>query len=296
MKPLVDLSHHNGDINFEILKENISGAILRAGYGNGNLDRKFREYASECNRLNIPIGIYWFSYAYTQGMAIQEAESCAEIIKDFKVDMPVFFDWEQDSWDNAVKRGVSPTQGLITALNRVFCETIQARGYAPGFYYNEEYRKRYLDMSELPFYRWHARYKESISVVCDLWQYASDGSMPGINGRVDMNKLITESLISGTEVVTPIYKTNSEVAEEVIAGMWGNGDERKEKLTAAGYDYDKIQKCVNNLLAPKKKTNAEIAEEVIEGKWGNGQERKDRLKEAGYNPTTIQKLVNKLLK
>lgn len=294
MKPIVDLSHHNGNINFEELKDNISGAILRAGYGNGNIDRKFREYASECNRLNIPIGIYWFSYAYTQGMAIQEAESCAEIIKNFKIDMPVFFDWEQDSWDNAVKRCVNPTSLLITALNRVFCETIQSLGYDAGFYYNEEYRKRYLDFSQLPFYKWHARYRDSISVECDLWQYASDGSMPGINGKVDMNKLVNESLIHGTDTVTPIYKTNREVAQEVIDGKWGNGQERKERLTGAGYSYEAVQNCVNELLT--KKTIADIAQEVIDGKWGNGQDRKNRLKAAGYNPSTVQKAVNKLLK
>lgn len=296
MKPIVDLSHHNGDINFEILKDNISGAILRAGYGNGNLDRKFREYASECNRIGIPIGIYWFSYAYTQGMAIDEAKACANVIGDFKVDMPVFFDWEQDSWDNAVKRCVAPTQPLITALNRVFCETIQELGYDPGVYFNEEYRKRYLDFSELPYKKWYARYRDSITVECDLWQYASDGNVPGISGRVDMNKLLNESLLTETApVVTPAHKTNREVAEEVINGEWGNGEERKERLSAAGYDYDKIQKAVNELMN-KKKTTAEIAQEVIDGKWGNGQERKDRLKAAGYNPNTIQKMVNKLLK
>ena len=294
MKPIVDLSHHNGNIDFEKLKDNISGAILRAGYGNGNIDRKFREYATECNRLNIPIGIYWFSYAYTQGMAIQEAISCVEIIRDFKISMPVFFDWEQDSWNNAVKRCVSPTQKLITAMNRVFCGKIQELGYDAGFYYNEEYRKRYLNFVELPYYKWHARYKDSISVECDLWQYASDGQMPGINGKVDMNKLVNESLLSGIEFVTPVYKTNREVAEEVIAGKWGNGQERKDRLTEAGYDYSKIQEAVNELL--RKKTTTEIALEVIDGKWGNGQERKDRLKAAGYNPSTIQKAVNKLLK
>lgn len=295
MKPIVDLSHHNGDIDFEVLKDNISGAILRAGYGNGNIDRKFREYASECNRLNIPIGIYWFSYAYTQGMALQEAQSCAEVIGDFKIDMPVFYDWEQDSWDNAVKRCVTPTQPLITALNQVFCECIQSYGYEPGVYFNEEYRKRYLDFSELPFKKWYARYRDSIDVECDLWQYAADGSMPGINGRVDMNNLVNESLLSGIEVVTPTHKTNREVAEEVIKGKWGNGEERKERLTMAGYDYDKVQKAVNELMT-KKKTTAEIAQEVLEGKWGNGQERKARLREAGYNPATIQKAVNKLIR
>lgn len=96
-------------------------------------------------------------------------------------------------------------------------------------------------------------------------------------------------------------KSVSEIAQEVLSGKWGNGEERKKKLTLAGYDYNKVQAEVNKLVkgtatAPKKKTNEEIAKEVIAGKWGNGAERKKKLTNAGYNYSTIQKLVNKLLK
>jgi len=72
-------------------------------------------------------------------------------------------------------------------------------------------------------------------------------------------------------------KTNEELADEVIKGLWGNGKERKDRLTAAGYDYYAVQKIVNERLLGKK-SNEEIAKEVIQGKWGNGKERKDRLK------------------
>ena len=278
MKILPDLSHHNGSIDFSVLKNNIDGAILRAGYGNGCLDRQFKNYAAKCNELGIPIGIYWFSYAYSEGMAAAEARACADIIKDYKIDLPVSFDWEQDSWDTAIRAGVTPTKELITRLNRVFCETIAALGYKAGFYYNEDYRKCKLDVESLPFYRWHARYRDSISVECDLWQYTSSGTLPGINGKVDLNKLLNEELLGGQQAptVTPTHKTNREVAQEVIEGKWGNGSERKERLTAAGYNYEAVQKAVNEILG-KKKTNAEIAQEVIEGKWGNGSERKERL-------------------
>ena len=91
-------------------------------------------------------------------------------------------------------------------------------------------------------------------------------------------------------------KSNEEIAKEVIQGKWGNGAERKKKLSEAGYDYSEIQAEVNKLVSPKKKTNAEIAQEVLQGEWGNGVTRKQKLKKAGYNPTTIQKIVNKMLK
>jgi len=90
-------------------------------------------------------------------------------------------------------------------------------------------------------------------------------------------------------------KTNEELADEVIKGLWGNGKERKDRLTAAGYDYYAVQKIVNERLLGKK-SNEEIAKEVIQGKWGNGKERKDRLTAAGYDYYAVQKIVNDMLK
>ena len=100
--------------------------------------------------------------------------------------------------------------------------------------------------------------------------------------------------------VNNVNKTVDEIAKEVIAGKWGNGDARKNKLKAAGYNYASVQAKVNELLSgkttTKKKSVNEIAKEVIAGKWGNGTDRKKRLTNAGYNYTEIQKVVNKLLR
>lgn len=89
-----------------------------------------------------------------------------------------------------------------------------------------------------------------------------------------------------------------EIAKEVIAGVWGNGTERKRRLTEAGYNYTEIQSLVNTLVGkkPPKKTITVLADEVIKGLWGNGAERKERLTKAGYNYTKVQQAVNKLLK
>ncbi|MBQ1567480.1 MAG: hypothetical protein IIZ80_06285 [Erysipelotrichaceae bacterium] len=88
------------------------------------------------------------------------------------------------------------------------------------------------------------------------------------------------------------------MAKEVIEGKWGNGQERKEKLTAAGYDYSEVQGKVNDILhgvTDADKKLEEVAKEVIQGKWGNGQERKEKLTAAGYDYTAVQNLVNKML-
>ena len=87
-------------------------------------------------------------------------------------------------------------------------------------------------------------------------------------------------------------KSVEQLADEVIAGAWGDGAERKERLSAAGYDYTAVQNAVNAKLTPAKKSNEEIAQEVIAGQWGNGQDRVNRLNAAGYDANAIQNIVN----
>lgn len=101
---------------------------------------------------------------------------------------------------------------------------------------------------------------------------------------------------SGGSTSTPAKKPISEIAKEVIAGKWGNGDARIAALTAAGYDAAAVQAEVNRQLgASSKKSVAEIAKEVIAGKWGNGDDRVNRLRSAGYDPNAVQAEVNKQL-
>lgn len=91
-------------------------------------------------------------------------------------------------------------------------------------------------------------------------------------------------------------KSVNELAKEVIAGKWGNGDARKTALTNAGYDYGAVQNEVNRILGgANTKSIDTLAREVIQGKWGNGSERKDKLTKAGYDYNAVQARVNQLL-
>lgn len=91
-------------------------------------------------------------------------------------------------------------------------------------------------------------------------------------------------------------KSVNELAKEVIAGKWGNGDARKTALTNAGYDYGAVQNEVNRILGgANTKSIDTLAREVIQGKWGNGSERKNRLTKAGYDYNAVQARVNQLL-
>ena len=96
-------------------------------------------------------------------------------------------------------------------------------------------------------------------------------------------------------------KSNETVAQEVIQGLWGNGQERYDNLTNAGYDADYIQDLVNSMLNGDSTGDSistdldSVAQEVLQGLWGNGQERYDRLTNAGYNAQEVQDRVNSLI-
>lgn len=100
-----------------------------------------------------------------------------------------------------------------------------------------------------------------------------------------------------TVVTTTNKKSLTVIANEVIRGTWGNGAQRKNALTKAGYNYDEVQAKVAEIIASNKKKSATvIAKEVIAGKWGNGAKRKNALVKAGYDPDVIQYKVNELFK
>ena len=95
----------------------------------------------------------------------------------------------------------------------------------------------------------------------------------------------------------PVKKSNTTIANEVIKGVWGSGNDRKVKLERAGYNYNTIQSEVNRLLGVStRKSNNTIVNEVLEGKWGNNPSRGKKLNKAGYNAKEIQRLVNKKLR
>lgn len=93
-------------------------------------------------------------------------------------------------------------------------------------------------------------------------------------------------------------KTVDEIAQEVLQRKWGDGPERKRRLIAAGYNYDKVQDAVEKLMNPTRghKSAKQVADEVYRGLWGNGDARIKKLRAAGYDPKTIQREVNLLVK
>jgi len=138
--------------------------------------------------------------------------------------------------------------------------------------------------------------------VVTMFQYTSKGYLTGYDDELDLNVFYGDSntwMKLAAKVGGSIPKKDvSQLAREVLAGLWGNGDDRRNNLTNAGYNYDAVQAEVNNILgvtpAPAKSVDT-LAREVIAGAWGNGRDRANRLKDAGYDYTAVQNRVDEIL-
>lgn len=187
----IDVSEHQGVIDWEKVKGNVDGVILRVGYGRNHIDKQFARNASECNRLGIPIGAYWFSYAYNLDLVRNEAKYILDAIKPYKVELPVAYDFEYDSVTNAMKNGMTVTPTLANALVREFCGAVEAAGYYTMVYANPDFLNRYFtDVSAYDL--WLASWPKVVDVSkpprsCGIWQWGGS-AVPGITGNVDSNE------------------------------------------------------------------------------------------------------------
>ena len=205
----IDVSQHQGKIDWEKVKaDGVKFAILRAGYGKNNIDQQFKRNIAECNRLGIPVGVYWFSYALSVDMAINEANYCLAAIKPYKVDFPVFFDFEYDSVDYAKRCGVTITANSACAMAIAFMQKVKASGYVAGWYANTDYIKRYLNnhvLEQFPLWiaNYASKYSYSGKAPVVMWQYSSSGIVNGVPGNCDMNHGYKDY----KQVVKPVPKT-----------------------------------------------------------------------------------------
>ena len=243
-RKLIDVSEHQGRIDWEKVKPCVDGAILRCGYGGDypkQDDVQFRRNADECARLGIPFGVYLYSYADSNEKARSEADHVLRLIRGYCLSYPVYLDLEEPgTHKGAVERAC------------VFGDIIEKAGYWCGVYANLNWWENALPGLER-FTKWVAQYYS----VCeyggcnlDIWQHTARGRVAGINGDVDMNECYRDF---PAEILGKSGKHLDELAREVIAGKWDNGDARKQKLTDAGYDYDAVQDVVNALLLGVKK-------------------------------------------
>lgn len=190
---VIDVSKYQNKIDWEKVKaDKVDGVIIRAGFGAGNVDPLFYDHIEGALSVGLLVGVYWFSYALDVKMAKQEAIYCHATIERFKnkITLPVFFDWEYDSFEFAKKMGVHPNRKLITDMNAEFCRMIESIGYVAGYYLNYDYSISCVEESRLTKYkRWFARYTSVQQTNCYMWQFTSKGRIDGVKGNVDVNVL-----------------------------------------------------------------------------------------------------------
>lgn len=275
------------------------------GYPNFDFDRQIKQALS----LGKLVGAYHFARdGYTGTTPEQEAAVFLKKVKPYIGKAVLVLDWEAD----AVKLGVGWAKRW---LDYVFKET----GVTPFLYsyWAEAKQKKWAEVAKT-YPLWVAQYASGYTPVrgylsdppgekdVGCWgkniairQYTSQGYLSGYSGNLDLNlayigKAEWDKLCGKTGTETPEEPKATlpidEVARQVLAGEWGNGEERKAKLTAAGYSYVAVQKRVNEILAEDDIDR--LARAVIRGEYGNGITRRVKL---GSKYAAVQKRVNEIL-
>ena len=192
MGKIIDVSEHQGLIDFTKVKGNVEGVIIRAGYGTNNIDKQWTRNITECNRLGIPAGAYWFSYAYNVTTAYNEAKYLLEAVSPYKLELPLAFDYEYDSVTYGQNKGVSVTSALVKSMANAFCQKIKQEKYYCLLYANPDFINRYFgDLYEL-YDLWLAQWPNTVDVTkppraCGIWQWGVS-KVPGISSNVDSNE------------------------------------------------------------------------------------------------------------
>lgn len=209
----IDVSAHQGFINWDLAKTQIEGAIIRAGYGKNNIDQKWVPNIETVRGMDLDIGVYWFSYAYSADMAYMEGKYAALAVqkKLGSRRIPIAYDFEYDSVTYAAKKGVMVNKSDATQYAIAFLRAVQESGYRPMLYTNIDYLKRYFDWDAIrkavpDTMLWLAQWRETKPVAYDdmsVWQYSSNGSVAGITTRVDMD-IIYDDLEAGVADTDPI--------------------------------------------------------------------------------------------
>lgn len=197
-KGVIDVSEWQGDIDWAKAKaDGVEGVIIRLGYGEGNnADKKAQRNISECKRLGIPFGIYWYSYADTPSIAKEEGTDVVAKLKQFGVNpsdlaYPVYYDLEKWTWE-----GHQPPTDPNVYNNIVnnWYSALQSDGYKNlGVYSYTSYLQGPLKHADIyAKTTWVAQYGarmgfDSFPTNSRGWQYTSSGKVNGISGNVDMN-------------------------------------------------------------------------------------------------------------
>jgi len=189
----IDVSFWQGTVDWQKVKEaGISFVMIRAGWRGSDqgilaMDECAQANYAGASAAGIQVGAYFFSQAISPQEAVAEAKYLLKIVRNWKIDMPLVFDWEYIS-DTARTANVTPR--TLTDCAKAFCDTVAAAGYKPMVYFNTDQSFHDYYLRELTDYDfWLAQYSDTLDYPykVDMWQYTQTGSVPGISGNVDIN-------------------------------------------------------------------------------------------------------------
>lgn len=190
----VDVSVHQDDIDWDKVKESgIDFAMVRLGFrgygtGEAQLDENYVQNIQGARAAGLDAGVYFFSQAVTVDEAIEEAQLVINSLNGLDVNYPVVYDWEI-IYDDSARTDNVPVD-VLTDCCVAFCEAIKDAGYTPMIYQNKKTTMFKLDLERLNDYDfWLAEYNSDPTYYYDfsMWQYTSEGKVPGIEGDVDIN-------------------------------------------------------------------------------------------------------------
>lgn len=193
----VDVSEHQGSIQWEkVASTDVHFAMVRLAYrgwgaeGVIRADAKGLENLQSAAAAGLKVGVYFFSQAISVEEAMEEAQFVLALLDGYDLDLPVVFDWETVSSEDA--RTADMDAETLNACAQAFCREIEAAGYEAAVYFNLDMAKRMYDLPALQtagYDFWLAMYADALTYGnrVQMWQYTDRGSVPGIQGKVDLN-------------------------------------------------------------------------------------------------------------
>ena len=238
-KGVIDVSSWQGDIDWAKAKaDGVEGAIIRLGFGWGNdADTKAQRNISECKRLGIPFGIYWYSYAEDASGSEQEGNDVVSKLRQFGVSpndlkYPVYYDLESWTWTGHTP----PTNpNVYNGIVNAWYGALQSGGYQNlGVYSYTSYLQGPLNNTNIyAKTRWVAQYGPRMEFTAfgtndRGWQYTSSGQINGISGNVDMSAFgnktsVSEMNFSDVDAKTPHADDIKWLVDNGIAEGWSDG-------------------------------------------------------------------------
>ena len=194
---VIDISAHNGSIDWLTVKNSglVDAVILRLGFGYADVDRMFLHNMAELNRLNIPFSVYLFSYASNGWEADREANFVINTIRQYGVNINTkMFSFYYDLEDWEIRSTGQNSYGIDKAtygdIIMTFVNKIEGTlGIKTRLYASKDYILNRFPEHTHPYATWVAQWSNTLTYpkAIEGWQYTSDGAIPGITGRVDLN-------------------------------------------------------------------------------------------------------------